>query len=282
MKRNILFAFLICAALASCKKETLTTYNAPGGKDNIYLGYANTDSVVYSFAYNPTLNQDTVWVPVKISGNRVNHSRNFVLSVDVANSSAVRILHYQPLKPSYTMPADSGTVHVPVIILNTDTGLSNYSVKLAIQVSGGTDFSSNLPLDIRSKQIVFSNRLEEPAWWPYWGQLGGYSRVKHQLFLISSGTTDLVQLNPQVDPNYFLYIPRDLYYINNMHEFLIDPFNWIKQNPSKGFVLTPRNDNTGDYDFYNQAAPNKKFWLKYFPTVKQLIFMDENKNQILI
>jgi len=282
MKRKLLFVFLICAAIAGCKKDNLTTYNSPDNKDNIYLGYANTDSLVYSFAYNPAQDKDTIWVPVTISGKRVSHPRSFVLNVDVGNSTAVRVLHYQPLLPSYTMPADSGETHVPVIILNTDTGLANYSVKLAIQVSGGADFSSNLPADIRSKQIIFSNRLEEPAWWPYWGQLGTYSRVKHQLFLISSGTTDLVQLNGQIDPNFYYYIPRDLYYINNMHEFLLDPFNWIKQNPDKGYVLTPRTDNTGDYDFYNKNSPTKKFWLKYFPTVKQLIFMDENKNQILI
>jgi hypothetical protein len=67
-----------------------------------------------------------------------------------------------------------------------------------------------------------------------------------------------------------------------VHEFLIDPFNWVKQNPDKGYVLTKRNDNTGDYDFYNVDSPQKKFWVKYFPSVDKLIFMDENGNQILI
>lgn len=293
MKKNILFMLLVATVMLGCKKEGLTTYKSPDGTDNIYLAYLQninnlstdnqkTDTVVYTFAYTPALARDTIWVPVQISGNRVSHPRSFVLKADASLSTAVSALHYEPLKASYTMPADSGLVHIPIVLLNTDTALANKSVRLTLEVSGGTDFSSNLPFYLRSVYIDFSNRLEEPAWWPYWGQLGTYSRVKHQLFLISSGTRDLVELNPQVDPDYYYYIPRCLYYINNMHEFLIDPFTWVQQNPGAGYTLTKRTDGTGDYDFYNVASPTKKYWLKYFASVDKYIFIDEYGNQILI
>jgi len=293
MKRIILLTLLVSAVMMGCKKEALITYTQPNSKDNIYLAYKQNinnlsvadqipDGVVYTFAYTPTLLRDTLWIPVQISGERVSHPRSFLLSVDAASSTAVSAVDYEPLKASYTMPADSGLIHIPLVLLNTDTNLVNNSVRLTLVVSGGTDFTSNLPLYLRSIHVDFSNRLEQPAWWPYWGQLGSYSRVKHQLFLISSGTRDLVELNPRVDPNFYYYIPRCLYYINNVHEFLIDPFNWITQNPNAGYVLTKRTDNTGDYDFYNVSSPQKKFWLKYFPTVNKLIFIDEYGNQILI
>ncbi|MCC8426484.1 DUF4843 domain-containing protein [Mucilaginibacter sp. UR6-11] len=281
---KILLAIGGVIALAGCKKENLITYSSPDGKDNIYLGTAVTDTTAftYTFAYSPAQLRDTVWVKVTTSGERVHQPRNFILAADPKKTTAVSALHYEALKASYTMPADSGIVHVPVILLNTDTALQNKTVKITLVVSGGAGFSTNLPIEVRSKQITFSNRLEKPVWWNYWGQLGNYSRVKHQLFLISSGTRDLVELNGAVDPNYFLHIPRCLYYINNVHEFLQDPFTWIQQNPSAGYKLTKRSDNTGDYDLYNVNAPDKKYWLKYFASVNKLIFIDENGNQIII
>lgn len=280
----LLFAFTL--VIISCKKENLTTYSSPNGKDNIYLGAATADTAAYTytytFAYSPAQLRDTVWLKITVSGERTHQARSFVLAADPKNTTAVASKHYEPLKATYTMPADSGVVHIPVILLNNDTALQNKTVKLSVIVSGGTGFTTNLPPALRTKQITFSNRLEEPDWWPYWGQLGAYSRVKHQLFLISSGTRDLIQLNPAVDPNYFLQIPRCLYYINNVHEFLQDPFTWVQQNPAAGYTLTKRSDNSGDYDFYNLNTPNKKFWLKYFPSVNKLIFIDENGNQIII
>jgi len=282
--KNTFLLFALTLVIISCKKENLTTYSSPNGKDNIYLGaaIADTAAYTYTFAYSPAQLRDTVWVKVTVSGERTHQARSFVLATDPKNTTAVAAKHYEPLKATYTMPADSGVVHIPVILLNSDTALQNKTVKLSVVVSGGTGFTTNLPPALRTKQITFSNRLEEPVWWPYWGQLGAYSRVKHQLFLISSGTRDLIIPSPQVDPNYFLYIPRTLYYINNVHEFLQDPFTWVQQNPAAGYKLTKRTDNSGDYDFYNLSTPDKKFWLKYFPSVNKLIFIDENGNQIII
>ncbi len=281
MKKILFLLTLAAGAIATgCKKEPLATYEAPQGTDNIYI--SDTAKLTYSFAYNPSLSSDTVWLPVRIAGERVSHERTFKISAVDSNSTAVSGVHYKPLESSYTMPADSGLIHIPIILLNTDTALAKKSVSLRLMVSGGDSFATNLPLKMRSKAITFSSRLEQPAWWMYWGQLGQYSRIKHQLFLISSGTRDLIIPTPQADPNYYYYIPRTLYYINNVHEFVTDPFTWVQQNPDKGYVLTKRNDGTGDYDFYNESSPGLKFWLKFFPSVNRLIFIDENGNQILI
>ncbi|SDD69835.1 protein of unknown function [Mucilaginibacter pineti] len=276
MKRNLLFVFIICAAMFGCKKDSKLTYNSA---DNIYLNYKNTDNIVFSFAYNPGIDRDTIWIPVIISGNRVNHDRKFALDVDLGGTTATRALHYEPLKPFYIMPADSGTTHVPVIIKNIDTGLTSKSVTLSVRVSGGEDFGSSLPGGIRSKTITFSNRLEEPEWWKYWGDLGAYSRTKHQLFLISSGTIDLVI--PGSSPDWYMEIPRTLYYIQNFRVFLTYPFDWVKENPDKGYVLTKR-ANGVDYDFYNINAPTKKYLLQYFKAADKYVFIDESGNQILI
>jgi hypothetical protein len=277
MKRNIIFILLFCTAMFGCKKDKAVVYNS---QDNIYLDYPTKDTLNYSFAFNPIQVQDTIWVPVIISGIRVGHDRHFQLSVLPDSTTAIQTVDYEQLKSSYTMPADSGIVHVPVIIKNTDTALVNKSVILTVRVSGGTDFGSNLDESIRTKKILFSNRLEEPAWWPDWaGELGTYSRTKHQLFLISSGTVDLVVITG--NPNAYLSIPRALFYISNFDAFLADPFGWVSQNPAKGYVLTARTDGSGDYDFYNVSAPTKKFHLQYFPQAGKYVFIDENGKQVV-
>ena len=283
MKRNTFYVLVVIAVLFGCKKDQLLTY---GSRDNIYLNYKDKDGnqdtsvLTYSFAYNPTLAQDTIWVPVIISGQRSKTERKFAVTVVDMATSAKAGLHYEALKPSYTMPADSGTVKVPVIIKNSDPELANKSVMLTILVSGGQDFNSSLPEALRERSIRYSSRLEQPAWWIYWmGNLGTYSRIKHQLFLISSGTTDLVDMSK---PNAFLQIPRSLYYIDNVRTFINDPFAWIARYPDKGYVLTKRADSSKDYDFYNSSSPGKKFYLKYYAQTDKYFFVDENGQQVII
>lgn len=276
MKRNLFVLVLFCAAMFGCKKDKPYLYNS---QDDIYLNYPIKDTLNFSFAYNPVQLVDTVWVPVIITGTSVHHDRQFKLSVLPDSTTAVATLDYEPLKSSYVMPADSGTTHVPVIIKNTDTALANKSVVLTVRVSGGTDFGSLMDPSRRTKKIQFSNRLEEPAWWPDWaGLLGNYSRTKHQLFLISSGTVDLVVMTG--NPNGYLSVPRALFFIGNFQAFLTDPFGWVTQNPAKGYVLTPTNDGTGDYYFYNTSAPTKKFLLEYFQQANKYLFIDENGQQV--
>jgi hypothetical protein len=283
MKRNIFYVLLAAVTLFGCKKEALQVYDA---KDNVYLNYKDKDgnqdtsALTYSFAYNPSLSKDTVWVPVIISGKRVNHDRKFALTVVDSSTTANANLHYELLKPFYIMPADSGNVQVPVIIKNTDPLLADKSVNLTIRVSGGEDFDSTLPLTLRTRSIYYSSRLEKPSWWIYWqGPLGDYSRVKHQLFLISSGTTDLVDMSK---PNAYLQIPRTLYYIDNTKTFVNDPFTWVTRHADKGYVLTKRTGGSNDYDFYSAASPEKKFYLKYYAQVDKYFFVDENGNQVII
>lgn len=283
MKRNIFCVLVVVAALSGCKKDQLLTY---GSSDNIYLNYKDKDGnqdtsvLTYSFAYNPTLARDTIWVPVIISGQRSKTERKFTLTVVDTATTAKAGLHYEAFKPSYTMPADSGTIKVPVIIKNSDPELANKSVMLTILVSGGPDFNSSLPVALRERSIRYSSRLEQPSWWIYWmGNLGAYSRIKHQLFLISSGTTDLVDMSK---PNAFLQIPRTLYYIDNVRTFINDPFAWVARYPEKGYVLAKRTDGSKDYDFYNSASPDKKFYLKYYQLADKYFFVDENGQQVII
>lgn len=282
MKKNIFYIFLLSIALFACKKNEITTYDSA---DNIYLNYYNKDgvfdtaAVTYSFSASPGLAKDTIWVPVVVSGKRQSSDRQFVLAIVDTATTAQKDKHYEPLKPFYIMPADSGKVNVPVIIKNIDQDLTGKSVALTFRLVGNADFKQDLPAKLRTKKLIFSNRLERPSWWMFWqGQLGEYSRVTHQLFLISGGK-DLVDMSK---PNAYLEIPRTLYYLENVRLFVKDPFSWISRNPQAGYILTKRADVSNDYDFYNISAPDIKFYVKFFPQVNGYFFINESGKQIIM
>jgi hypothetical protein len=283
MKRTIFYSLLVSLLFVACKKDVDFAYNSP---DNIYLNYLNDDgtqdtlSVTYSFAYSLGLAKDTLWVPVKVAGKRVAHERKFKIAVVAALTDAEQELHYEPLKAEYSMPADSGTVKIPVIIKNVDPLLAEKSVALTIVSVANSDFGESLPIKLRRRTLIFSNRLEEPSWWKFWqGNLGGpYNRIIHQLFLISGGK-DLV--NPSA-PNGYLEIPRTLYYIENLRNLANDPFTWVTRNATTGYVLTKRTDGTEDYDFYNVSSPTIKYTVKYFPQVNRHFFLNDKGAQIVL
>jgi len=283
MKKNIIYILLLSTLFLACKKNEMMPYSA---MDNVYLAYLDDDgnqdttTLNYSFAYKPGLAQDTIWVPVVVTGPRVSRPRQLVLAIVDSSTTAIKGTHYEPLKSSYTLPADSGKTRIPLIIKNTDNALSEKSVTIGFRTAAGGDFKAELPSALRSKKILFSNRLEKPTWWIYWqSQLGDYGRIKHQLFLISSGTVDLVDMSK---PNAFLEIPRTLYYIENFRTFLKEPQTWISRNPAKGFVLVKKTDGSGDFDFYNEATPAKRYTVKYFALVNGYFFIDESGKQIII
>lgn len=283
MKKTIIYSLLLSLLFVACKKDTNFAYDAA---DNIYLNYLNDDGlqdtlpVTYSFAFSPGLAKDTLWVPVKIAGKRVDHDRQFKIAIIPSMTDAQAELHYEPLKDLYTMPADSGTIKVPIVIKNVDPALAEKSVALTINTVASADFGDHLPIQLRRRTLIFSNRLEEPSWWKYWqGNLGGpYTRVVHQLFIISGGK-DLV--NPSA-PNGFLEIPRTLYYIENLRNLTNNPFTWVARNSDKGYVLTKRTDGTEDYDFYNSSSPTIKFAVKFYPQVNKHFFVNEKGAQIVL
>ena len=283
MKKNLNYLLFLCMALMACKKNEITKYAST--KDNVWLNYLDSDGnpdttmITYSFAESPGLANDTIWVPVTIAGKRVSTDRKFVLTVVDSLTTAKVNQHYEALKPFYVIPADSGKVRVPVIIKNIDPALSENSVVLGLRVNGTEDLDATLPGTIRSKKIMYSNRLEQPSWWVLWlGRLGPYSRTAHRLYLISGGGT-LVDTSK---PDAYLGIPRSLYYLDNASIFTRNPFAWVERNKDKGYVLTKRTDGTQDYDFYHVDAPTLKTYVKFFPQVNGYFFMNENGNQIIM
>lgn len=268
MKYVIIAIFLI-TAISACKKTPEVYYRS---HDNVYFDFkkaVDRDSIIYTFAYTPNLEQDTVFLPVRISGIRVGHERKFGVMVVSNGTTAIANTHYQPFKSEYVIPADSGTFQLPVILYNTDAALSEKSVVLNLKLTPTSDLDTTNNSIINAR-IVFSSKLEQPSWWSFW-PLGNYSRVKHQLWLIATGVRELTTEGTDA--------PQSLYYIAKLNTLLTDPFTWVTNNPDKGYVLTQRND--GDYDFYSTENPAQKILLRKNVSAGRFFFIDENGAEII-
>ena len=269
MKNWIIYlSILITAGIASCSKNSDFLYDS---QDSIYLNYPDTTSrkISYSFAYTPNIAEDTVWIPVKISGEIIPHDRSFKLAVVDSVTTAEPGAHFEPLQDSYTMPADSGTISVPVVIYNKDPALDSSTVTLGIALVPTADFKIAFP-QLDYARLSFSNRLEQPAWWIYWmSSLGPYSRVKHQLFLIATGTNDMPDMS---QPDAYLLVPEALYHISQYTALIGDPFGWVEKHPE--YALTENED--GSYSFYLVDTPQKIIILMKDEASGSFHFIDEN------
>jgi hypothetical protein len=266
-----IYIILIIGLLAACKKaeELHFDHNA-----NIHfnLGGTDKDSIVYTFAYAPTLSQDTIWLPVQLAGIRENTDRAYSAYVDTDSSTAKAGVHFEPLKSSYTLRAGTGITWLPVIVYNV-SDLESESVTLIIKMKGTDDLGIEIPtaddgFNLLRAKIVYSAMLEQPSWWNQW--LGSYySRTKHQLFLIVTGVTSLTTSG--------LDAPRNLYLVNLLTTMLNDPFKWVANNPTKGYVLEASGN---DYYFYNKDNPNRKILLRKNASAGKYFFIDENGEEV--
>jgi hypothetical protein len=268
MLKNIMGFLVATLVLAACKKGEYLVYNSP---DNIHFNFKvpAVDSIVYTFAFTPGPLADTVYVPVQLSGMRVNRDRKYVVAVTDSNTTAVVSEHYAPLQSYYVLPADSGSAYLPIIIYNTDTLLRKRSVALSLHLVATNDLGVAIA-DQDMGKVIISNKLEEPDWWTMWE--GSYfSSTKYQLFIIATGLTTLSTNGMDA--------PKNLYFVSVLTTMLQDPFGWVSNNPQKGYVLTLQPD--GSYAFYNTNNPQSVIPVVKDPSTGGWYFIDENSAEIM-
>lgn len=277
MKKILTYIFISAAALSACKKTEEQLFSSP---DGVYFDFNDplknnqrTDSVLYSFALFPERSTDTVWLPVRISGSRRSEARSFRIAVVDSATTAVADKHYKALEKEYVMPADSGVAKVPIILLASDPGLTVNSVRLKLRLVPTGDFTVPNPA-YDSAKVIFSNRLEKPVWWDVWSsEIGAYSRVKYELFIRVTGTSELPSsFDAQV-------LPKVLYYTRRFRNFLGSPVSWVAENPQAGYTLEPAG--TGKYNFFSLTNPEKKYLLQLNPADNKYYFTDENGTRII-
>jgi hypothetical protein len=270
MKQIIIITLLI-TGLNACTKTDNFLYRA--AEDSVYFNFdpetTDRDSIIYTFAYFPNVLKDTVFLPVSISGTRMAKERKFGVIVVQNGTTATVNTHYEAFKDSYAIPADSGKFLLPVILYNTDPSMADKSIVLNLKLkpSDELDTANNKLIKAR---IVFSNKLEQPVWWSMW--LGNYySQVKHRLFIVAGGVTELTMDN--------LDAPRNLYYVDKLKNLMNDPATWVTSNPDKGYELKKRAD--GNFDFYSKENPSKTILYRKNESAGKFYFIDESGKEII-
>ena len=277
MKKMIAICVLSWVLLTACSKQQDLVYQQP---DNIYFDFTNevkntrVDSFFFSFALFPDKTTDTLFLPVRISGKRASTDRWFKIKVVDSATTAVAGLHYKAPDTAYKMPADSGKTLVPVILYGTDPLLLSRSVTIKLQIVPSGDLLNSFPA-MDTAKITFSNRLEQPAWWVVWiSELGEYSRVKYELFIRTSGTTEL-----PMDQSDWQSTPKTLYFTRRFRAFLADPINRVADYEDLGYAIAQ--DDQGQYYFYNKGNAAQQYPLEYNAADGRYYFHDENGNRIV-
>jgi len=203
MKRSFNILILVFLMAASCKKETLMTYNA---SDNIYFNYTYkapsgpvyyTDSLNVTFAFSDSTHKDSVLrIPVAITGTAKSTDRNFDVTVD-PNSTAMAATDYV-LPSTFVLHAGRTTDTILVTLkrtlpLRTNTLFFTLRLKANDQFKTQIMYRSRVSTDIRfiaagdtsqtqTFKVLMSDKLEAGQYWSsYTYYFGDFSEKKVRL-----------------------------------------------------------------------------------------------------
>ncbi|OQP42826.1 hypothetical protein A4H97_11750 [Niastella yeongjuensis] len=267
MKKIWILLLAAVVLITACQKKEIKGFQ---GTANIVFAVNSQDSVLYTFALHPERTKDTVWVPVNISGERSDKDRAFSITIVDSATTAVVGKHFDALKDQYVIPANAGSMWLPIIIYNTDPLLEQRALNLVLRLVPTADFNTEIK-DVSTVRVVFSNRFEKPAWW-FRTPGGPYSIVKHKLFRLAA-TTDEVSTKSENAPIW-------IYYTARLSALLTSPDTWIANNPDKGYDMKLNADSSGNKIFYEIASPNISFRYEKDPSSGEFYFIDENNGQV--
>lgn len=184
MKRLLIIPIILMAA--SCKRESLTTYNT---RDNLYFNYAlpplfiqYADTLDLSFAYSDNSIKDTIFnLPVAVTGSPSNTDRRFSVVADPA-STAVAGTHYE--MPELVIHAGK-VIDTLRLRLKRTPDLSSGTKRIILQLQPNEFFNTDLKyrtvgsavidsIDMLKFSINVSDMLSAGPYWerdykPYFG-----------------------------------------------------------------------------------------------------------------
>ena len=203
MKRSFYILTLAFLLAASCKKETLMTYDA---SDNIYFNYTYltqsgpmyyADSLNVTFAFSDSTHKDSILrIPVAITGSAKNTDRNFDVMVD-ASSTAMASTDYV-LPSTFVVHAGRTTDTILLTLkrtlaLRTNTLFFTLRLKANDQFKTQIKYRSRVSNDLRfispgdtsqtqTFKVFMSDQLQAgPYWSSYSYYFGEFSEKKVRL-----------------------------------------------------------------------------------------------------
>ena len=170
---------LTSVVLSSCKQNDYLQVNENlASVGFVYLSYGN-DSIVYSFALHPNIEEDIVKVPLKLIGFASPQDREVGVEVVENESTAKQGVDYviERKKIEANVYKDSMIVRIKK---TADVENKDLVVKFRLC---GNDLFVAAPIDAETFRVILTSQLAKPTGWPF----GDYSVIKHKFVIQTLG-----------------------------------------------------------------------------------------------
>lgn len=216
--------------LSACTRDEISNdFNA---QSSVYFYYStgpystyNIDSISYSFVEKSSaVQQDTIWLPVRINGAPSGMDRSINLAAE-NSSTAIKDVHYKLL--DYHMPKDAFQTSLGVVLLR-DASLRDTSVVLNLALQTSNDFPVLMKDTLMGDgqyysknkvRIIFTDRLIKPGNWDSYlvTFFGIYSNTKFRFMAEVLGVSSF----PNTGPDALKY-PTLQFYQNTVRNALVE------------------------------------------------------------
>ena len=205
---SLFLSFIIMGT--SCQKDDYLQYDSNYASLRFVYSASGNDSIVYSFALHPDVEEGLVEVPFKLIGLATPANR--VVNVEVVNTGTTAKENDNFIIENCELPADAIEGNLKVRVKKTDN-LNTQNLSLVVRLCENNYFST-APIDEDTYRIVLTNQLIKPTGWPF----GEYSSVKHQFVIKVTGiATDYNKWNNSDRIYYTGILVKALYEYNKEH-----------------------------------------------------------------
>lgn len=188
MKKIIYIGILLGGLFSTaCQENEMRNFESNGA---VYFQLSTqwsnpVDSVVYSFAGKPE-NTYTVKLQVNLMGTATDYDRTVRVTLDQERTTAKEGIHYDALQSSYTLPAGTYRMEIPVVLHGNDPELEERAFQIALKLEASDDLQLGLSKRT-SARIIVSKLFTKPAYWEEYSleyTFGPYSKVKHEHIML--------------------------------------------------------------------------------------------------
>ncbi len=183
MKKLVYMAMLV-AVLVGCSEAEELMFDSPNAIyfKKMYTDEVNNlsvieDTVFYTFAFTPELQEREICIPVEIVGFPSSQERKYNIKVTECNGAKAGV-HYESLNSEQVLGSGKTIDSLRVRFYKQDMDEQARKVEILIQPS--VDFKEGIK-DSLFVAIQVSNILEKPVWWDAWKTcFGEYHRIKYE------------------------------------------------------------------------------------------------------
>lgn len=198
-----IFALL---AFCSCQKEDVAEYNL--SSHYLYIPTADEVNIVtFSFQHHLGMDDYEIQFPVKLAGQKLTEDKTFLVEVVNDEKSTTA------LPGDYTLPQEqvfhAGVFEdvIKIAIHRTENLKAGNEVTLTIRLIPNENFGiaeymgqsdDTWTTESVTAKVTFSDNISKPEWWDDRITnhfLGEYSNAKYSYFIMSTGISDLSDLD---------------------------------------------------------------------------------------